>query len=127
MPLTLLVGVSLRSKLPSLEKGVSMNELRWKKACAVFVVCAATAVAADGQTFTTLVDFDGSNGATPARVTLVQGTDGGLYGTTDNLGDGPGTVFRLGTNGTLTTVYKFCSLSNCADGDLPISGVIVGK
>ena len=59
-------------------------------------------------------------------VTLVQGTDGGLYGTTDNLGDGPGTVFRLGTNGTLTTVYKFCSLPNCADGDLPISGVIVG-
>ncbi len=63
---------------------------------------------------------------TPGLVTLVQGTDGGLYGTTDNLGDGPGTVFRLGTNGTLTTVYKFCSLPNCADGDLPISGVIVG-
>ncbi|MGB7584581.1 MAG: choice-of-anchor tandem repeat GloVer-containing protein [Terriglobales bacterium] len=98
----------------------------WGKACAVLAVCAATGIAAHAQTFTTLVGFGGSDGATPGLVTLVQGTDGGLYGTTDNLGDGPGTVFRLGTNGTLTTVYKFCSLPNCADGDLPISGVIVG-
>jgi uncharacterized repeat protein (TIGR03803 family) len=97
-----------------------------KMACVVFVLCAATAITSPAQTFTTLVNFGGISGATPQFVSLVQGTDGGLYGTTDNLEDGPGTVFRLGTDGTLTTVYKFCSLPNCADGYTPFSGVIVG-
>jgi uncharacterized repeat protein (TIGR03803 family) len=58
-------------------------------------------------------------------VSLVQGTDGGLYGTTISEGEG-GTVFRLSTGGTLTIVYTFCSLPSCADGTQPYSGVIVG-
>ena len=44
-----------------------MNKLNWrKKACAVAFLFAATAIAAPAQTFTTLVSFDGSNGATPS-------------------------------------------------------------
>ena len=45
---------------------------------------------------------------------------GGLYGATKAY---PGTVYELtpGSNGwTLTTLYTFCSLPNCADGNNPI-------
>lgn len=42
----------------------------------VVVFCAAAVIAAPAQTFTTLVNFDGSNGAAPCLMSLVQGTDG---------------------------------------------------
>src|SRR5262249_4708108 len=48
-----------------------------------------------GGALTTLLFFDGFNGATPVG-TLVQATDGSFYGTTLNGGaNGFGTVFRL--------------------------------
>jgi uncharacterized repeat protein (TIGR03803 family) len=48
-----------------------------------------------GGALTTLVYFDGTNGANPAAG-LVEGSDGALYGTTANGGSGNmGTVFRL--------------------------------
>ena len=34
------------------------------------------------------------------------------------------TIFRLNQTGTLTTLYTFCSLPNCADGSWPLSGLI---
>ena len=37
----------------------------WKTAGAVFLVCAATAIASPAQTFATLVNFDGTDGANP--------------------------------------------------------------
>jgi len=63
-----------------------------------------------------------SDGATP--VALIQGADGNLYGATQyggaaasNGGSGSGTIFKLGTDGTLTTLYTFCkSGSGCSDG-----------
>ncbi len=52
---------------------------------------------------------------------LVQGTDGNFYGTTPEGGGGAyhlgGTVFKVTPSGTLTTLYNFCSLPGCADGD----------
>jgi uncharacterized repeat protein (TIGR03803 family) len=74
-------------------------------------------------TLTTLHSFDQTEGANP-EAGLVQATDGNLYGTTYdggtgrscNLGGGCGTVFKIATSGTLTTLYSFCSQSNCADG-----------
>jgi uncharacterized repeat protein (TIGR03803 family) len=48
--------------------------------------------------------------------TLIQGTDGALYGTTTFP---TGTTFQLTPNGTLQTLYTFCQLNYCADGEGP--------
>jgi uncharacterized repeat protein (TIGR03803 family) len=77
---------------------------------------------------TTLVYFNGTNGATPVQNGLVQASDGNLYGTTQWGGSYTnGTVFRLTTNGSLTTLYSFtggndgscpiCTLSQAGDGN----------
>jgi uncharacterized repeat protein (TIGR03803 family) len=86
------------------------------------------------QTFTTLHSFDGTDGAYPTA-TLVQGTDGNLYGTTQGGGAnlsciiggimGCGTVFKITPSGTLTTIYNFCSQSNCTDGASPFYPALV--
>ncbi|PWU15848.1 MAG: hypothetical protein C5B50_14830 [Verrucomicrobia bacterium] len=70
-----------------------------------------------------LVSFDYStNGAYPSP-SLMQAADGYLYGTTYYGGahDG-GTVFRLSTNGTLSTLFSF----NYNNGAQPGAGVIQG-
>jgi uncharacterized repeat protein (TIGR03803 family) len=72
---------------------------------------------------------------------LVQGTDGNFYGTTATGGVylgtsvicatiifngnfGCGTVFKLTPKGELTTLYNFCSKSNCTDGYQPLAGLL---
>ena len=61
---------------------------------------------------------------------LVQGTDGNFYGTTYGGGAsavGGGTVFEITTTGTFTTLYSFCSLTNCTDGSSPVGTIIQGS
>lgn len=55
---------------------------------------------------------------------LIQATDGNFYGTTAVGGahDG-GTVFQITPQGTLTTLYNFCSESDCADGTNPVAAL----
>jgi len=57
---------------------------------------------------------------------LVLGIDGNFYGITEFGGTGSagcpspancGTVFKVTPNGTLTTIYNWCSQLNCADGN----------
>jgi len=79
-------------------------------------------------TLTTLYSFcrqskciDGEN----PYAGLIQGTDGNFYGTTYNGGVyGSGTVFKISSSGTLTTLYSFCAQSNCADGANPHAALI---
>ena len=79
-------------------------------------------------TLTTLVFFGGTNGANPyAALTL--GNDDNFYGTTEwggntnlNGGYGGGTVFKVTTNGTLTTLVSF----NGANGAWPGAGLTLG-
>jgi uncharacterized repeat protein (TIGR03803 family) len=155
-----------------------MTTFTWvTKACGVFLLWAAAAVALPAQTFTSLLSFDETDGCGP-HAGLVQGTNGDFFGTTSGCGgtngDGDGTVFKITTSGalttlqtfdyvdgsaptatlaqdtngtfygttalggpggygtvfkitpsgTLTTLYDFCSQANCIDGALPNAGLI---
>jgi len=69
--------------------------------------------------FTTLVAFDGTNGAHP-QGGLIQAADGNLYGTTDSGGTngGHGTVFRLSHSGAFTTLASFSGTNGYGPGRL---------
>jgi uncharacterized repeat protein (TIGR03803 family) len=90
-----------------------------KAAGAVLVFFVATTIAAQGQTFTTLADLPGIPGY---EMSLVQGPDGELYGTTYNGGvSGEGTFFKMTQTGTLTVLYSFDYMAS-----YPESGVALG-
>jgi len=76
-----------------------------------------------GGVLTTLYTFNGIDGGEPMGA-LVQGTDGDFYGTTSTGGSGPigawGTIFRITSTGTLTTLHTFEN----ADGAVPYGGLV---
>ena len=79
----------------------------WRKIFFFCVVCLVETIDSPAQTFTTLVNLDGTNGSGPTGV-LVQGTDGNFYGTTSGGGAiGYGTVFKIAPWGKLTTLHSF--------------------
>ena len=69
--------------------------------------------------------FKGTDGSEPGAGVIADSA-GNLYGTTETGGanNNSGTIFRLTPSGTLTTLYSFCSLTGCADGQNPVSGLI---
>ena len=86
-----------------------------KTACFVLLLCAATASVLPAQTFTTLVNFNGTDGSAPVT-SLVQGFDGKLYGTTIGGGTSSyGTFFKITPAGALTTLHNFTSAENGLD------------
>ena len=94
-----------------------------RMACIVLLSWAA-AVSASAQSFTTLVDFSGTNGSQPFLGSLAQGADGNLYGTTFWGGShNDGEVFRISTGGTLTKLYSF----DDTGGAHPFSGLVLGE
>lgn len=85
-----------------------------------------------GGELTTLYSFCAKSGCPDGQnpmATLVQGTDGNLYGTTSGGGaiGNYGTVFKITLGGKLTTVYSFCVLSDCYDGEYPEGVLIQGS
>jgi len=81
--------------------------------------------------FTTLYGFcslaNCADGKTPGPGSLVQATNGGLYGTTPYGGpNGGGTLFKISAAGKLTTIHSFCMMpaNNCEDGGIPTPGLI---
>jgi uncharacterized repeat protein (TIGR03803 family) len=84
---------------------------------------------ADGQTLTPLWQFGGSSNDADGGNSwsgLIQGRDGNFYGTSGGTALVHCTVFKMTPQGTLTTLWQFGSLSNNADGNSPIAGLIQG-
>src|SRR6185503_830064 len=74
---------------------------------------------------TTLGSFGFTNGVNPFSA-LVQGLDGDFYGTTVNgveSSTGYGTVFKVTTNGVITTLASFKG----TNGNYPLVGLTLGK
>jgi uncharacterized repeat protein (TIGR03803 family) len=88
---------------------------------ALWLCASASQIAA--QTFTTLLSFDGTDGANSAAG-LIRATDGNFYGTTSEGANSDGSVFRISPSGALTTLYSFCSKSACSDGANPVAALI---
>lgn len=58
---------------------------------------------------------------------LIQGRDGAFYGTSlVGASRNDGSVFKVTTSGTITTLHSFCSQSNCVDGYLPYGPLVLG-
>jgi uncharacterized repeat protein (TIGR03803 family) len=81
-------------------------------------------ITSDGQ-FTTLHSFLGGTDGTFPSASLVQATDGNLYGTAANFGlNGGGTIFAITPGGDFTNLYSFCMRKNCIDGQFPFGGLL---
>ena len=94
---------------------------------AALLAAAATTQSAGAQTFTTLYNFAGTDGANP-QAPLVQAINGNLYGTTLDGGTSTngtdGTIFEITPSGTLTSIHSFCLHSGCPDGYHPAAGLV---
>ena len=77
---------------------------------------------------TSLYSFTGGNDGANPQAGLVQGSDGNFYGTTSTAArhefDGYGTVFKISTNGALTSLYSFTGGN---DGANPHAGLVQGS
>ena len=77
-------------------------------------------------TLATLISFDRTNNGANPGAALVQGSDDAFYGTTEAGGtnaNGDGTIFKVTTNGTLTTLVSF----NGTDGSRPHAPLVQGQ
>ena len=108
------------------QKPIQKSCLRGPLWSAALLLCATAFCAA--QTVSTVYNFTGTktSGKTPWYVTLVQGTNGSLYGTTYGGGaSGFGTVFSVTTSGTQTLLYSF--KGGTKDGANPTGGLTLGS
>src|ERR1019366_6621525 len=108
--------------------GGRVRKLNGKMSWAVVLCCAAGPIASHAQTVSTVASFGTS---TDPPASLMQGTDGNFYGTTqiggigtcfiNNVNLGCGTVFSVTPGGSETTLYQF---DGKADGGEPNPNLI---
>jgi uncharacterized repeat protein (TIGR03803 family) len=102
-----------------------MKPYRSRFTLGLALACAAIAfnlaVCAQAQNLTYLAQF---NGAYPYG-SLVQATDGNFYSAA-NLGTYPASdgIFQITPNGKISSIYNFCSLPNCADGQYTTAPIV---
>jgi uncharacterized repeat protein (TIGR03803 family) len=102
----------------------SIKSTWWKTICAALVLWAFPH-AGMAQTGTVLHGFDNADGDFPAYVTLVQGRDGALYGTTEAGGTfSDGTAFRITPSGSFSVLYDFDAVPG--QGSIPVAGLTLG-
>jgi len=94
-----------------------MNRIRLGTIACAIAVSIVASVAAQAQTFNTIVTFNGNNGADVTNG-VIQGPDGNLYGVSET------NVFRITPGGNLYTVHKFCSQTNCTDGHIAYGSLL---
>jgi uncharacterized repeat protein (TIGR03803 family) len=96
------------------------------KSAVAFLLFCVLSTASQAQTFKTIWNFSGIGGANSQYMSLVQATDGNLYGTTyEGGGHDDGILFQITPTGSLTKLYSFCHPgTNCSDGAYPVGGLI---
>jgi uncharacterized repeat protein (TIGR03803 family) len=128
-------GAVRRQRVQPSEENVAMKNLGsfptrstpTRSTFILILLCAGLVLAAPAQTFTSLADLNGSDGANPRYNGLVQGTDGNFYGTAFEGGTyGRGSVYRVTADGTLSLLYAFCSRTQCSDGAQPEGPLLLG-
>jgi len=101
-----------------------------RKAALLTVTLLLLGAAASGQTLTVLHTYTINSGNTSGIAYpqfMTQGRDGNLFSTISNAGaQSKGSVYKITPSGVLTTLYSFCSLTGCADGENPAGGVALG-
>src|SRR5579862_6951456 len=106
-----------RGRMRAPERLVSMSRVYRTWLFAALIL--GTALGTSAQTFSTVFDFDETDGATPYYVLLAQGRDGSFYGTTEEGGgEGAfGTLFRVTSSGELLDIP--------ANGPFPYAGLVL--
>ncbi len=120
---------SMRVNLGTVSR--SLKPCGWSTARAALTLALAVVMASPRAiaqvAFTTLADFNGTNGQ-GSRASFVQGLDGNFYSTSGGGGaNQSGTVYKFTPSGTVTTVYSFCGQPDCADGSDPSAGLTLGS
>ena len=101
-----------------------MKNMRLLKSVVIIAgFCLTAPLISRAQTFTTLLSFQRTD-YLPGD--LVQGRNGSLYSISGFGGtNAEGSVIEI-TDQNVSTVYNFCSLTNCTDGAYPQVGVLLG-
>lgn len=80
---------------------------------------------------TVLNNFTGTTGAvlgSNCQAAMIQGSDGNLYGVTGGGGAGGfGTLFKMTTSGTFTTLVAFTGTTGVAIGSTPLGALVQGS
>jgi uncharacterized repeat protein (TIGR03803 family) len=84
---------------------------------------------ASAQTYTVLYTYPETNRNDTGVFSqiMAQGRDANLYSTIANGGtNSGGTAYVMTATGQLTTLYNFCMLTSCTDGEIPEGGLTLG-